>query len=134
MHGETAFAEVFQETRVIDRRRGAPWLVALDLSRPVRLLDLTGKWPTRAGASMAINSGPRPRAQRWSQRIYEAYPGLEGLWCGSSMDGNRPAVALYERALGVLPARPVFHRALTDPALTGIVLRAAGRFGYGVIG
>ena len=132
--GMTPFAEVFQETRVIDRRRNAPWLAAFDLGRPLELLDLTDGWPTRAGASMAINSGPRPKARRWSQRIYEAYQAIEGLWYPSSMDGNRPAVALYERGLEALPARPVFHRALADSALSVTVLRAARRFGYAVVG
>ena len=132
--GSVPFAEVFQEDRVIDRRRNDPWLVAFDLAAPVALLDLAGDWPTRAGASAAINSGPRPRARRWSQRIYEAYPTLVGLWYPSSMGGDRPVVALYERAAAALPTRPVFHRALADPALTAIVLRAAGRFGYAVVG
>lgn len=132
--GSVPFAEVFQEDRVIDRRRNGPWLVAFDLAAPVALLDLAGDWPTRAGASAAINSGQRPRARRWSQRIYEAYPMIAGLWYPSSMGGNRPAIALYERAARAMPGRPVFHRALADPALTAIVLRAAARFGYGVVG
>jgi hypothetical protein len=127
------FAEVFQEDRTIDRARDAPWLVAFDLAAPVALLDLAGAWPTRAGASTAISSGPRPRARRWSQTIYEAYPAIAGLWYRSSMGGNRPAVALYERATPALPARPMFHRALADSALTPIVLRAAGRFNYAVV-
>jgi len=132
--GSVLFAELFQEDRVIDRQRNGPWLVAFDLAAPVALLDLAGGWPTRAGASAAINSGPRPRARRWSQRLYEAYPTIAGLWYPSSMGGNRPAIALYERALAAMPGRPVFHRALADPALTAIVLRAAGRFGHGVVG
>jgi hypothetical protein len=132
--GATAFAEVFQEERVIDRGRNSPWLVGFDLVVPVALLDLASDWPTRAGASAAINSGPRIRARRWSQRIYDAYPAIAGLWYPSSMGGSRPAIALYERAAPAMPARPVFHRALADPALTAIVLRAAGRFGYGVVG
>jgi hypothetical protein len=131
--GSVPFAEVFQDGRVIDRTRDGPWLVAFDLEVPVALLDLAGAWPTRAGASAAINSGPRPRARRWSQRIYEAYPVVVGLWYRSSMGGNRPAVALYERAAPALPARPVFHRSLADSALTAIVLRAARRFGYAVV-
>jgi hypothetical protein len=131
--GNTAFAEVFQETRVIDRRRGAPFLAGFDLGAPVTLLDLRGKWPTRAKASMAINSGPRPRARRWSREIYEAYPDIHGLWYASSMDANEPAVALYERAVHAMPLRPVFHQSLADPALTRIVVRAAARFGYLVV-
>jgi hypothetical protein len=48
------------------------------------------------------------------------------------MDGNQPAVALYERAQDALPARPLFHRALSDPALDGAVARAALLFNYGI--
>ena len=129
----TCFAEVFQETRVIDRVRNDPWLVCLELVAPVTLLDLRGQWPTQAGASMAINAGPRPRAQRWSRAIYSAYAIVEGLHYSSSMDGNRPAIVLYERAAKALPAAPSFHRALADPTLTAATVRAADRFRYVVV-
>jgi RES domain len=132
-NGATCVAEVFQDTRTIDRRRREPWLVAFDLAEPVELLDLTGPWPTRAGASMAINSGPRPRARRWSQVIYAAYPHIQGLLYASSMDANRPAVVLYDRATRALPARPAFHRALADPALIPALVRAAERFAYALV-
>ena len=129
----TCFAEVFQDTRTIDRQRHAPWLVAFELVQPVPLLDLTGRWPTQAGASMAINSGPRPRARRWSQAIYAAYPHLEGLHYASSMNANEPAIVLYERAAHVMPGRPVFHRALADAALSAVVARAAARLDYAMV-
>jgi RES domain len=129
----TCFAEAFQETRVIDRPRSDPWLVGLELVRSVTLLDLSGQWPTQAGASMVINSGQRPRAQRWSRAIYDAYPGVEGLHYASSMDANRPAIVLYERAANALPMSPSFHRALADPALAPAIVRAAQRFNYLVV-
>lgn len=129
----TCLAEVFQDTRVIDRGRNTPWLVCLDLARAVTLLDLRGPWPTRAGASMAINSGPRPRARRWSQAIHAAYPRVDGLYYASSMNANRPAIVLYERAGAALPARPTFHRAVADPALLPALARAARRFNYVVV-
>ena len=113
----TCFAEFFQATRTIDRGRGVPWLVGFELARAVVVLDLTGLWPTRAGASMAINSGQRPRARQWSRAIYAAYANVGGLLYASSMHSNQPAVALYERAQGALPGAPVFNRALADPAL-----------------
>jgi RES domain len=128
----TCFAEVFQETRTIERYRGGPCLVGLELARSVALLDLTGTWPTRAGASMARSSGRRDRARAWSARIYEDYPEVEGLYYPSSMDGNQPAVVLYERAQDALPARPVFHRTLADPALDAAVVKAALLFNYAV--
>jgi hypothetical protein len=89
----TCFAEVFQDTRTIERSRNRLWLVGFALARDVSLLDLTGRWPTKAGASMAVNSGRRDRARRWSLRIYEDYPGIEGLYYPSSMDSNQPAMS-----------------------------------------
>jgi len=129
----TCFAEVFQHTRTIERSRSQPWLVGFRLTRDVRLLDLTGNWPTRAGASMALATGRRDRARRWSSRIYEDYSAIEGLWYGSSMDANRPAVVLYERAQSALPSRPALHRAIADPALDPLVAAAALRFNYLVV-
>jgi hypothetical protein len=120
-------------TRIIDRVSHGPWLVGLELQRDVVHLDLTGRWPTQAGASMAIHSGPRPRAQRWSRAIYAAYPHVEGLLYASSMHANQPAAALYERARAALPATPVFNRALADPALLNRLSAAATRLGYGMV-
>jgi hypothetical protein len=129
----TCIAEVFQATRVIDRGSGSPWLVAFDLVHDVPLLDLTGPWPTRAGASMAIGSGPRARARRWSRAIYSTYANVEGLLYASSMHANRPALALYERARAALPAAPAFHRALLDPALVPRLDTAATALGYRLV-
>ena len=52
LDGITPLAEVFQDTRVIDRAVRSPWLVAYELDADLELLDLTGTYPTRAGASM----------------------------------------------------------------------------------
>jgi RES domain len=131
-HGPTALAEVFQEGRTVDRTTRDPWLAAFHLRRPISLLDLSGIWPTRAGASMALSSGPRPRAQRWSRAFYEAYPGIDGLFYPSSMSGSRPALAFYERALDALPRTPELHRPLLDPALLPILRRVASDLGYGL--
>lgn len=126
----TCFAEVFQETRTVELSRARPWLAGFELAADISLLDLTGKWPTRAGASMALNSGRRDRARAWSRRIYEDYRDVGGLFYPSSMDANQPTVALYERARAALPARPLFHRALADPALLDVVASAAASFSY----
>jgi hypothetical protein len=117
---------------MIDRIARDPWLVGFALRRPLNLLDLTGSWPTRAGASLAISSGPRPRAQRWSRAIYEAFPQGMGIYYGSSMDGGSSCAALFERAALALPAQPVFHRPLADPALLPALKQAAREMGYGL--
>jgi hypothetical protein len=129
----TCLAEVFQGRRVINTRRREPWLVSLALTRDVVLLDLTGVWPTKARASMAINTGPRGTCRLWSQRIYEAYPQVDGLYYCSSMHANRPAVALYERAMDALPARPLLHRPLKDPMLFTALRNAAHSLGYRLV-
>jgi hypothetical protein len=128
----TCFAEAFQETRTIERSRNRPWLAGFELGRDVLLLDLTGTWPTKAGASMAINSGRRDRARAWSRRVYEDDPAIGGLYYRSSMDANQPSVALCDRAQDAVPARPIFDRALADPALNSAVVKAAILFNYAV--
>lgn len=115
----TCLAESFQGTRQISREDEEPWLAGFELRLDVVLLDLTGIWPTRAGASMAINSGPRSRSRLWSLAAYKAYPGVQGLYYASSMHANRPSLALYERARPALLPVPFFNRPLSDPALLG---------------
>lgn len=129
---ETCVAEVFQATRILDRQRNDAWLVGFQLGRDVILHDLTGTWPTAASASMAINTGPRVRAQKWSRAVYEVYVDVEGLRYCSSMNANHPAILLYERAEDVvITATPFFHRALVDPMLFTPLRNAAADLGYG---
>jgi len=131
--GPTCLAEIFQDTRVIDTTHPSWRLVGFETARDLRLLDLTCNWPTAAGASMTINSGSRARARRWSQTFYDAYPQIDGLWYCSSMDANRPCVALYERAADSLPHLPFFHASLSDPSLRTALENAAHRFGYSLV-
>jgi hypothetical protein len=129
----TCVAEVFQETRLVDTRRHDPQLACFSLAEDVPLLSLRGRWPTKAGASANINSGPRPKSRRWSKTIYEAYPDVCGLLYESSMNGNRPAVALYERAARALPEAPDFNRSLSDAALLLPLERIASDLGYDLV-
>ena len=129
----TCLAEVFQDTRLVDTRRNEPRLAAFALARDVSLLDLGGKWPTLAGASANINSGPRPRCRRWSRTIYNAYPKLMGLYYASSMNGNEPAVALYERASKAIARLPLFNRPLSDATLLLPLENKAAELGYDLI-
>jgi len=130
--GTTCLAEVFQDPRVIDRRRHQPALAAFRLAQDLALLDVTGAWPTRAGASMAIGTGQPKRARDWSRAIYDAFPQLAGIRYGSSMDANRPAFALYERAKPAIPAHALLDEPLSAPGLAVLLSRAAARFGYRV--
>jgi hypothetical protein len=131
--GPTCLAEVFQDTRVVDRGRGQPALAAFQLMQDVSLLDVTGAWPTRAGASMAISTGSRKRAREWSRALYDAYPQLAGIRYGSSMNANRPAFAFNERASAALPGAPLLDLPLSHPGLAVLLARAARRFGYRLV-
>jgi len=130
LDGVTPLAEVFQDARTIDRMAKTPWLVAYDTLEELALLDLTGVFPTRAGASMLINCGARAKARVWSQAFYAAYPRIHGLYYGSCMYANNPSLALYDRARARIPQHPVFHRALSDRALRLLLRDAAARIGY----
>jgi hypothetical protein len=130
LDGITPLAEVFQDSRVIDRAARSPWLVAYDLAQDLELLDLTGTYPTRVGASMLINCGSRPRARLWSRAFYAAYPEIQGLYYASCTRGGRPSLVLYERGAAAIPSHPAFHRALSDKALRMTLRNAAARLKY----
>ena len=129
---DTCVAEVFQATRRIDRTRGGPWLVLFALGEPITLLDLRGTFATTIGASTAIHSGPRSRTRGWARELYEAYPNVQGVHYGSSMNGHAPAMALNERARSAIPRLPLFHRALNDDMLVDILRHSAQRLSYGL--
>ena len=130
----TCIAEVFQgPPRVIQRHRNNPWLVTFELHSAVTLLDLTGKFPLRAGASMKLMSGPKSYAQNWSRDFYEVYTEIEGLYYPSSLT-NEPTIVLNERARGhVFPPTPSFHRSLSDPVMLTPLRNAARELSYGLI-
>jgi hypothetical protein len=129
---KTCLAEVFQATRRIDRAYQAPWLVIFKTAEPLRLLDLTGDFATRMGASMAIHSGNRGRARGWARDLYDAFPESQGILYAASMQGGAPAVALNERALRqpIFAPHPEFHRALADDVLLDPLKHAAQALGY----
>ncbi len=129
----TTIAEVFQATRTVERARRSPAWVAFDTTADLQLLDLSGTWPTKAGASMVINSGPRPRAQRWSRAFHDAFPDIDGVLYPSSMNANEPAAALYERAKRVMPAHPRFHRQLADPTVLTMLKNACFAVNYALL-
>ena len=125
----TVLAERFQDTRVVNRRRGGPQLTVFRARRTLRLLDLTGDWPLRAGASHAVNTGKRDTCRAWARAIVTAWPDLDGLWHTSSMSGE-PAVTLFSPASNVFPDRPVLSEPLTHPGLGPWLAEACLRIGY----
>jgi len=125
----TVLAEVFQETRLIDRFRAEPWVVCYELARTVTLLNVGSRWTVRAGGNMAIVAGSRRRAREWSRAIYRACPDLDGIGYPSSIT-NEPCIALYERAGDSIPTAPVFHDALASLRLFAGLTHLADQIAY----
>lgn len=129
----SALAEVFQDTRTIDLTVGGPHLAVFRTVRDLSLLDLTGHWTTRAGASAGLSSGPRAIAREWSRDFYASYPDLDGLRYRSAMSGGSSlSLALYERSGSAMPAAPLVDRPLRHVALRADLVRAARTLGYSI--
>jgi len=128
----TALAEVFQRTRVINTRRGAPYLTAWSPARPLTLLDLTGAWPIQAGASYAINTGRRDYCRAWARAIHSMRPDLDGLWQHSSLTGA-DAVTLFTHSADSFPDRPLLSLPLNHPGFRGHLLAATTEIAYRVV-
>ncbi len=127
----TCLAEVYQATSTVDRTTRAPRLVVLRPRRTLRLLDLSGLWPTRAGASQAISNGPKERTQAWARTIRAAYPELDGLWYRSSMNAGKPSLCLWDPpAATALPETPDILLPLDHPGLDVPLGRACKDLGY----
>ena len=129
---KTAVAEAFGDERMTDRVRDDPYIARFRLTRPVLSLDLASDWPTRAGGSQELSSGPRPTAQAWSRAIWEDLDEIDALLHPSSMHGGATNVALYERARSAIPDTPDRVLPLSLPAFEADLIRFATDLGYAV--
>ncbi len=129
---KTAVAEAFGDERFVDRFRDQPYLVRFRLEVPVVALDLTGDWPTRAGGSQKLSSGPRPTAQVWSRAIWQDLATVSVLLYPSSMSGGGVNVAFFERAEASMPTTPDRTLPLSHPAFEPDLIRFASELGYGL--
>lgn len=128
---ETCLAEYFQTTREIDPiHPDRPTLTQFVIRRPLHLLNLHGDWVTRAGASLAMSTGPRDRTRRWSRVLHEMYPAMDGLYYGSSMNAGGCSFVLNERARDALPTDPLLNLGLEDIRLLPVLMNAGAKLGY----
>jgi hypothetical protein len=128
----TALAEVFQQRRVINTHRGAPYLTGWIPSRTLMLLDLTGRWPIYAGASHVLNTGRRDICRSWARAIHTKWPELDGLRHHSAMTGG-DAVTLFTVAADSFPTRPTLSLPLDHPGLRAHILDAATQISYRIV-
>lgn len=124
----TAFAEAFQQTRAITLN-DAKALTAWTPLRELRLLDLTGMWALRNGASGSLDSAPRSTCRMWARAIRAAWPELDGLFTQSTMT-KQPVVTLFAPAHDSFPDRPSVARGLGHRAIGPLAVDAADQLGW----
>ncbi len=126
----TAFAEVFQARRAITRS-GDQGLAGWTPIRDLQLLDLTGDWALRNGASASLHAARKSTCRAWARAIHETWPDLDGLYAPSTMTG-RPMLVLFSGSASTFPRGPQLSRVLSDPALNTIVSLVARELGWPV--
>jgi len=67
-------------------------------SRPLRLIDLTGKGLASIGADERLCAGEYVVSQRWSKAIWEHPEAPDGLYYRARHDPSQYSVALFDRA------------------------------------
>ncbi|MDG3010609.1 RES family NAD+ phosphorylase [Rhodococcus sp. D2-41] len=131
-----ALAEAFQSTRVIDCRRGEPFLTALRFTRVLRLLDVSGiggaAWSTRVGGNHAIESVAQCLSRQWARQIRQAYGEIDGVAYRGRYAG-RMSIALFERGADGFPDRPELSLPLRHSELACPLETAAHELGYTVV-
>ncbi|WP_229119586.1 RES domain-containing protein [Enemella evansiae] len=127
----TALAEVGQATRTIDIHTGQPAYLIWQPTRPLRLLDLTGRWLIRHQAATALMHGERATCRAWARAIHGQWPDLDGILTNSTMT-NDHAVTLFNPARDSFPARPTRTGRLDLPILTALIDAISTEIGYSV--
>lgn len=127
----TAFAEVFQSRRAINltpHRALSAWIP----ERHLRLLDLTGLWPIKHGASASLHAAPKSTCRNWARSIHEQLgEQIDGLYAPSTMTLT-PMVVLYSGSATAFPVAPSFSRPLSHGAVRMLAIRAASALGWPV--
>lgn len=129
----TAFAEVFQSRRVI-RATSYQALSAWSPRRDLRLLDLTGVWAARNGASASLHAAPRSTCRSWAQAIHDQLSEMrvDGLYVPSTMTLS-PMTVLFSAANTSFPAAPHMSTLLSDVPGRILARKAARTLGWPVL-
>lgn len=130
-HYTTAFAEVFQDTRIIrlsSRRTLTGWIP----TRPLHLLDLMpgGDWALRNGAAASLPYAPKNICRNWAQTIHaELGAQIDGLQAPSTIT-SEPMIVLFGRAAASFPEAPEFSRTLDHIDVATLARKAAHRLNW----
>lgn len=130
----TAFAEVFQDTRIIDRVQNGRTLASFKPTRELILLDLTSNFPVRNNGAAAMQMDDKQHTQTWARAVHDQLgTKIDGMYHLSSIT-TEPIVTLFSR-VELYPAfnsRPDDRAALSDASADVDVEIASDYLGYGV--
>ncbi|OOP59534.1 hypothetical protein BMF89_20415 [Arthrobacter sp. SRS-W-1-2016] len=124
----TCLAEVFQLTRFVDIDRDAPYVTAFRTTRDLTLVDLTGDWLLKAGASARVAFGEKARTRAWARAIHEAWPDIDGVYSLSALALRHKVVTLWTD--DAIPAAPDFSHPLSSPAIIADIVSEAAKIRY----
>jgi hypothetical protein len=128
-------ASVFQVTSIVDPVTRAPYLTVFRPARSIQVLDLSRNWPTRAGASQEISSGPKAITQAWARAIRAAFPELDGVYYRSSMDAGNPTICLWDPpAASAIPLEPDILLPLNHKLLSETLRKVCEELDYTLLG
>ncbi|HZO29431.1 MAG TPA: RES family NAD+ phosphorylase [Chloroflexota bacterium] len=118
-----AFIETFGRNPGLNtvRERWPSWrsLARIEVTRPIRLVDLTGPGLARIGATAAILAGRHDRAQAWSRALWSHPDVPDGLLYRARHDPSCICVAIFDRAEHVIRSRAL-GGLLTTAHLAGL--------------
>lgn len=123
---------MFLRGRIIDPvAPNSPYRTIWAPQQSLRLVDLRGDWPIRAGASHVLNTGPLPVCRQWAHAIAVHRLHVDGVLYCSSMTGA-DAAALFLPAADSFPRSPELSLPRSDPGLVGVLAGAAERIGHAI--
>ena len=85
---EVAVAEAAQGGRELIVADGLT-LSVLELTEPLRVLDVRGRFAQQTRAGTHLSTAPHPQTQRWARRIHNQYRDLAGVLYAPSTGGPR---------------------------------------------
>jgi hypothetical protein len=96
----TCFAECFARDRlsaVTEIALRSRDLFEIRTTRPLTLVDLTGKGLVRIGADAVLTTGDYDKSRKWAKRIWESSEKFDGIRYRSRVDNDRYCYGLFDR-------------------------------------
>lgn len=129
-----AFIEVFgfgvaggvstvRESQLVERA-----LASIEVTRPLRLVDLTGPGLAQIGATNELTAGAHPPAQRWSRALWSHPSKPDGLLYRARHDPSCLSVALFDRVQRHVRAIPL--AGLLAPEHRGLLGEILDRYAF----